>query len=155
MSAPSLSPELAVTAAPFDRALLDAVPIALCSADLDGRVTFINREWARFAVALGALEHVDNASIVGGHVSETMPNTAPSRVDAAMGLLRAGHASSLSWELRAADAESECVYLVQAAAIAEGHSITGFAFSAADVSRGVLAQRQLIEAGIAFSRASS
>ena len=37
----------------LERQLLDALPMTIYTVDLDGRITFMNRSWARFAQSNG------------------------------------------------------------------------------------------------------
>ena len=38
----------------LERQVLDALPITIYTVDLEGRLTFLNRAWTRFAVSNGA-----------------------------------------------------------------------------------------------------
>ena len=53
------------TMPPLERQVLDALPITIYTVDLDGRITFMNRSWSRFAQSNGAPQLCDEGTVIG------------------------------------------------------------------------------------------
>src|SRR5436853_2336440 len=65
----------------FERAVLDALPLAIYTVDLDGRITSTNR------------------ASLGASIFDAIADTAPrERIERAMTLLRTGREPRVSWE---------------------------------------------------------
>ena len=58
--------------APLDRQVLDALPITIYSVDLEGRLTFLNRSWSRFAGSNGAPQLCDEGAVLGGSIWDSV-----------------------------------------------------------------------------------
>ncbi|HET9013500.1 MAG TPA: PAS domain-containing protein, partial [Gemmatimonadaceae bacterium] len=61
---------------PLERRVLDALPITIYAVDLDGRLTFLNRSWARFAQSNGAPELCDERAVLGSSIWDAIPDGA-------------------------------------------------------------------------------
>jgi signal transduction histidine kinase len=69
-----------------------------------------------------------------------------------MDLLRSGRAQTVSWESAASSAAGERVFLMQVAPLHDGHEVSGYVFSSADITPSHRSRESLIDAGIALSR---
>jgi signal transduction histidine kinase len=142
-------------AAPLDRQILEALPITIYAVDLEGRVAFVNRPWTHFTSAPAAPESSEAISPDGETLSiwDVIAALAPrDRIQEAMRLLRAGHAQTISWELPYHSPDEERVFLVQISPLAEGHTVTGFAFSITDTTASNQSREVLIETGMALAQ---
>ena len=152
--APTASPSTATVA--FERLVLDAVPATVYAVDLDGRITLTNRAWSRFAQANGAPQLADEGAVLGMSVWDAIPDVAHrQQVEHAMATLRAGRAQSVTWELPRSSPDEEWVCLMQASALREGHAVTGFVFTALDITPSHRSREVLIDAGMALARTIS
>lgn len=136
-----------------ERQILDALPITVYTVDLDGRITFTNRSWSRFARANGAPELAEPADITGRSIWDSISDAASrAQIEEAMAVLRAGRAQSLSWEFPCNSPEEERIFLMQVSAIRDAHQVTGFAFSTVDITPSHRAREVLIDTGMALAQ---
>ena len=136
------------TAVALERLVLDALPGTVCAVDLEGRITFVNRQGAR-------TPHV--ASIpddaIGSLVWTAMSDIAPrEQTERAFALLREGRAQSLAWEI---PREQDRAALVQVGPLHDGHSVVGFVFSSIDAAPSQRWRDRVIDAAAALSPALS
>lgn len=156
MSAPFVSPDAAAQSSSHERQILDALPITVYAVDLEGRVTFVNRAWSRFAAANGAPELAEESIACGTSIWSAMSEVATrTQVESAMALLRAGHASSLAWEFPCGSPDEERVFLMQISPLADGHAVTGFVFSTVDITPSHRSRELLIDTGMALAQTIS
>ncbi|MDQ3995921.1 MAG: ATP-binding protein [Gemmatimonadota bacterium] len=153
---------LATTVAPgaatgaAERPVLDAIPVAVYAADLDGRITLVNRAWSRFAQAGGAPQLADDSAVLGMPIADAIADIAPrEHVEHAMATLRTGRAQSVAWEVPCASSEEARVFLMQVSALREGHAVTGFVFSTVDITASHRSREVLIDTGLALARTVS
>lgn len=140
----------------LERQILDALPITVYTVDLDGRITFTNRSWARFARANGAPQLAEPVDACGQSIWSAMSDgSSRQQIEEAMALLRAGRAQSLSWEFPCSSPEEERIFLMQVSAIHDGHQVTGFAFSTVDITPSHRAREVLIDTGMALAHTIS
>ena len=86
---------------PLERRVLDALPITIYSVDLDGRVTFLNKSWSRFAQSNGAPQLCDEGTVIGASIWDAIADPAVrTQVEHAMKTLAEGRSTSLSWPNR-------------------------------------------------------
>ena len=141
------------TAVALERLVLDALPAVVCAVDLDGRITFVNRQWARSGHG-GTTTQPDD--VVGSHVWSVMADVAPrAQTERAFALLREGRAQSLTWEVPRIDGDQDQSAIVQISAMHDGHSVIGFVFSSIDATQGSRWRDRLIETVTALSSAIS
>src|ERR1700738_3060733 len=97
----------------IERQVLDTLPITVYTVDLDGRITFLNRSWARVAHANDAPQLGDERAVVGAPIGDTIQEgTARARRERAMPTRREGRAPSLRWELSSGSPAEPRVFLV-------------------------------------------
>jgi signal transduction histidine kinase len=152
----SVAPTVAQSTATgsLERLVLDAVPVTIYAVDLDGRITLTNRAWSRFAQANGAPQLADEASAAGVSIWDAISDVASrEQIEHAMATLRAGRAQSVSWEFPCNSPDEERVYLMHVSALREGHAVTGFAFSTADITPSHRSREVLIDTGMSLARA--
>ena len=139
------------TAVALERLVLDALPGTVCAVDLEGRITFVNRQWSR---APHGSAGPDDA--VGSLVWSAMPDIAPrEQTERAFAQLREGRAQSLSWEIPRTPQERERAVLVQVGPIHDGHSVVGFVFSSIDAAPSQRWRDRVVETATALSSALS
>ncbi|MDF1502548.1 ATP-binding protein [Roseisolibacter sp. H3M3-2] len=141
----------------FARAVLDALPMTIWTCDLDGRITAVNRAWARFAEANGAPRLADASAVVGRSIWDGVTDAASrEQLERGMALLRAGRAPFVRWEFPCDAPDEERVFLMQLspvrAAAGDPHAITGYVFSTVDITASHRSREALIDTGIALSR---
>ena len=140
----------------FERQVLDALPMTIYTVDLDGRITLMNRSWARFAQSNGAPQLGDEDTVIGTSIWEAIADIATrEQIEQAMAALREGRASSIAWEFPCSSPVEERIFLMQVSALGEGHAVTGFAFSTVDITPSHRWREVLIETGIALARTIS
>lgn len=140
----------------LERQVLDALPMTIYTVDLDGRITFMNRSWARFAQSNGAPQLGDEDTVIGTSIWEAIADVATrGQIEQAMATLRAGRASSIAWEFPCSSPVEERIFLMQVSAIGEGHAVTGFAFSTVDITPSHRWREVLIDTGMALARTIS
>jgi PAS domain S-box-containing protein len=145
-------PPPAAAPAALERQVLDALPITIYAVDLDGRITFVNRSWTRFAQSNGAPQLCDESVVLGASLWDAIVDPAArDQVRQAIESLRRGRASSLSWEFPCSSPTEERIFLMEVGALDDGHSVTGYVFSTVDItsshrSREVLVHRRRLEA---------
>lgn len=177
MSGFSIAPRVPATAddritdGDLARAVLDALPLTVWTVDLAGRVTSVNRSWARFAAANGAPALADAGVVRGTSIWDAVGGDPASRdqLERAMALLTDGRAPVVRWEFPCNSPDEERVFLMQlsplrapatrgaASAVADEGTgdpgpITGFAFSTVDITPSHQSREALIETGLALSR---
>jgi signal transduction histidine kinase len=136
--------------ATIEQRILDALPGIVCTVDLDGRVTGINRSRSRLATDMAALPLASESEPLGVRVHEAL-GAAGSRehLESAMTLLRTGRARNVTWEMPL----DEGTLLVQATPLLDRSSVTGFCFSLTDITGSRRSHDALIESGVALARA--
>jgi two-component system sensor histidine kinase HydH len=124
------------TASPaLERQLLDALPITIYTVDLDGRITFTNRSWTRFAQSSGAPELCDERAVIGSSLGDAITDAGVrSELEHAIATLREGRATSLSWEFPCSSPTETRIFLMQVSAIADAQVVSGYAFSTVDIT---------------------
>ena len=139
---------------PFERQVLDALPITIYTVDLEGRITSANQTWSRFARDNGAPELADERHVVGRSIwTQLADQLSREQIERAMAQLRAGEATSVSWEFPCNSPTEERVFLMQVSALREnGAGLTGFVFSTVDITPSHMSREALIDTGIALSR---
>ena len=141
---------------PLERQVLDALPITIYTVDLEGRLTFLNRSWARFAQFNGAPQLCDEKAVLGASIFDAMSDAqAREQVEQAMATLSEGRATSLSWEFPCSSPTEERIFLMQVSAIADAQKVSGYAFSTVDITPSHRSREVLIETGMALARAIS
>ena len=79
--------------------MLDALPFTVYTADLEGRITYMNRSWARAAQSNGAPHPGDEEAAIGVPVWDAIADAATrDQIEQAMATLREGRAPSVAWE---------------------------------------------------------
>ena len=140
----------------LERQVLDALPITVYTVDLDGRITFVNRSWARLAQSNGAPPLGEDDTLIGTSILEALVDVATrDQIEQAMASLREGRASSIAWEIPRSSPAEERVFLMQVTALGDGHAVAGFAFSAVDITPSHRWREAMIDAGIALARTIS
>jgi signal transduction histidine kinase len=141
---------------PYERRVLDALPITVYAVDLDGRITFLNRSWAQFAQANGAPQLCDERAVIGASIWDAIADeSVRTQVEQAMATLREGRATSLSWEFPCSSPTEERIFLMQVSALVQGQAVTGYAFSTVDITPSHRSREVLIDAGMALARTIS
>jgi signal transduction histidine kinase len=119
----------------LERQLLDALPITIYTVDLDGRITFTNRSWTRFAQSNGAPQLCDDGAVIGSSIWDAVTDaTVRVQLEQAMATLREGRATSLSWEFPCSSPTETRVFLMQVSALADAAAVHGYAFSTVDIT---------------------
>ena len=140
----------------LERQVLDALPMTIYTVDLDGRITFMNRSWARFAQSNGAPQLGDERAVIGTSIWDAIADAATrDQIEQAMATLREGRASSITWEFPCSSPGEERVFLMQVSALGEGRAVTGFAFSTVDITPSHRWREVLIDTGMALARTIS
>ncbi len=124
--------------ASLERAAIDALPFAIYTADLDGRITSANRP-----VDAESIHEIVAATGDREHVSR------------AMALLRAGRVPIVSWEWSTPVAEGDRrVSVMHVTPLHDDatHAVTGYVFASVDVTPSHESREALIDTGIALSR---
>src|ERR1700716_2587193 len=141
---------------PLERQVLDALPITIYAVDLDGRITFLNRSWARFAQANGAPQLCDERAVLGSSIWDAITDAGVrTQMEQAMATLREGRGTSLSWEFPCSSPTEERIFLMQVSAIIQRQAVTGYAFSTVDITQSPRAREVLIDTGMALARTIS
>ncbi len=141
---------------PLDRQVLDALPMTIYTVDLEGRITFMNRTWARFAQANGAPQLCDEAAVIGSSLFDAIGDTAVRhQVHEAIDTLREGRAPSLSWEFPCSSPTEERIFLMQVTPLASAGTVAGFVFSTVDITPSHRSREVLIDTGMALARTIS
>lgn len=137
----------------LERQVLDALPITVYAVDLDGRITYMNRSWARFAQSNGAPQPGEGDGAIGTSIWEAIADVATrDQIEQAMASVREGRASSIEWEFRRSAAAEEHIFLVQVSALGDGRAVAGFAVSTVDITPSNHWREALIDTGIALAR---
>jgi signal transduction histidine kinase len=140
----------------LERQVLDALPITIYTVDLDGRITFTNRAWARFAQSNGAPQLCDENAVIGSSIWDAISDaTVRTQVEQAMATLREGRATSLSWEFPCSSPGEERVFLMQVSALGDTHALSGYAFSTVDITPSHRSREVLVDTGMALARTIS
>jgi signal transduction histidine kinase len=141
---------------PYERRVLDALPITVYAVDLDGRITYLNRSWMQFAQANGAPQLCDERAVLGASIWDAIVDeSARAQVEQAMATLREGRATSLSWEFPCSSPTEERIFLMQVSALVQGQAVTGYAFSTVDITPSHRSREVLIDTGMALARTIS
>src|SRR4051794_34744531 len=137
---------------PLERQVLDALPFTVYTADLEGHITYVNRSLVRPAPGNGAPQLGDEEAAIGVPVWDAIDGGATrDQIEQAMATLREGRAPFVAWEHPGSAPGEERVYLIQVSAIGEGRAVTGFTFSAVDISSSHRWRGSLIETGMALA----
>jgi signal transduction histidine kinase len=137
---------------PLERQVLDALPITVYAVDLDGRITFMSRPWARVAQSNGTPQLGDGEAVIGDSIWDAFADVVTrDQIEQAMATLREGRASSVSWEFRCDLPVEERMFLMQVSAIGEGRAVTGFTFSTVDITSSHRWREALIDTGMALA----
>src|SRR5215210_3259089 len=140
----------------LERQVLDALPITIYTVDLEGRITFMNRSWARFAQSNGAPQLSEDDTVLGTSIWDAISDLATrEQIEAAMETLREGRASSIAWEFPCSSPVEERIFLMQVSAVGEGRAVVGFAFSTVDITPSHRWREVLIDTGMALARTIS
>ena len=140
----------------LERQVLDSLPITIYTVDLDGRITFLNRSWARFAQANGAPQLCDERAVLGSSIWDAIIDPpVRSQMEQAMATLREGRATSLSWEFSCSSPTEERIFLMQVNALVERQVVSGYAFSTVDITPSHRAREVLIDTGMVLARTIS
>ena len=141
---------------PIERLLLDALPVTVYAVDLDGRLTFLNRSWTRFAQSNGAPQLCDEGTVLGQSIWDAISDPGVrAQIGSAMTTLREGRATSLSWEFPCSSPTEERIFLMQLSAIADAHAVSGYVFSTVDITPSHRSREVLIDTGMALARTIS
>jgi signal transduction histidine kinase len=141
---------------PLERQVLDALPFSVYTADLEGRITYVNRSSARAAQGNAAPQPGDEDAAIGVPVWEAITDAATrDQIEQAMATVREGRAPSVAWEFPRSSPAEERVYLMQVSAIGEGRAVTGFTFSTVDITTSHRWREALIDTGLALARTMS
>ena len=136
----------------LDRRVFDALPVAVCTTDLDGRLTSANPWWPRFTQAMGGSPG-DGRTVVGTSIRDALAaGGARESVEHAMGQIRAGRAQSMSWEISTPGTADGRTFLLQVAPLHADHSISSFVVAATDVTGGRATQDSMADAGLSLAR---
>ena len=140
----------------LERQVLDALPITIYTVDLDGRITFLNRSWSRFAQSNGAPQLCDERAVIGASIWAAITEPAVrTQVEHAMMTLSQGRATSLSWEFPCSSPTEERIFLMQLSALGDAHAVTGYVFSTVDITPSHRSREVLIDTGMALARTIS
>jgi signal transduction histidine kinase len=140
----------------LERQVLDALPMTIYTVDLDGRVTFMNRSSARLAQSNGAPQPGDEPAVIGASIWDAIADVATrDQVEQAMATLREGRASSVTWEFSSDSPADERIFLMHVSALGGGRAVTGFAFSAVDITPSHRWREVLLDTGMALARTIS
>lgn len=135
-----------------ERQILDALPITVYAVDLDGRITFTNRSWARFARSNGAPHLAETSDVTGKSIWDAMSDSASrAQIEDAMAVLRSGRTQSLTWEFPCSSPEEERIFLMQISAVRDGNQVVGFAFSTVDITPSHRSREVLIDTGMVLA----
>lgn len=136
----------------LDRRVFEALPIAVCTTDLDGRLTSANPWWTRFTQALGG-GTADARAAVGTPIRDALVTAgARDSVQHAMAQIRAGRAQSLSWEISTGATGEGRVFLLHVAPLHADHSISAFVVAATEVTGDRAARDMMVDAGLRLAR---
>jgi signal transduction histidine kinase len=141
---------------PLERQVLDALPITIYTVDLEGHITFTNRSWAVFAQSNGAPQLCDERAVIGSSLWDAIGDAAVrEQIQEAMATLRAGRASSLSWEFPCSSPTEERIFLLQVSALGGPGKVVGYVFSTVDITPSHRSRELLIDTGMALARTIS
>lgn len=142
--------------ASLQRQVLDALPIAVSTADIDGRITSVNRAWSRFARTNGASRAERQGTEVGTPIWDAIGNPGlRGQVEPAMASLREGRATSLAWEFGGGSPNTERTFLMQVTALGGTHAVSGYAFSIVDVTAVSRSRDALLDASLGLARTTT
>jgi signal transduction histidine kinase len=138
-----------------ERRVLDALPIAVLTLDLEGTITGVNRPWPKRRGPDRA-GRADASQGVGAACERRLyeaiaGEAAKEQIEGAMAALRAGRSEVVSWEFSCGSASDEVVLLVQLAPLREGHTVIGYVCSATDITQSHRSREALIEVGTALA----
>lgn len=138
--------------ATVERRILEALPNTVFAVDLDGRITSVNRPRAQRAMGGAALDHAGELAVPGASITEALAHAGGGRIERAMAALRTGRAKYVAWEFSRSTADGDTSSLLQAAALTDQASVTGFCFSIVDITPAHRSRQALAEAGVALAR---
>ena len=138
--------------ATIEQRILDALPGIVCTVDLDGRVTGINRSRLHTADTAG-ISSTGQQESVGEPVHQALRAAGTrDQLESAMTLLRTGRAQHVSWEVPRGESDGGTL-LVQATPLLDRTSVTGFCFALTDITGLRLSHDAVIASGLALARA--
>ena len=141
---------------PLERQVLDALPITIYTVDLDGRITFLNRSWSRFAQSNDAPQLCDERAVLGASIWDAISDpVVRTQVAHAMATLSEGRSTSLSWEFPCSSPTEERIFLMQLSALGDAHAVSGYVFSTVDITSSHRSREVLIDTGMALARTIS
>jgi signal transduction histidine kinase len=98
----------------------------------------------------------DVADVAGSSIWDAMSDIAPrAQIENAMTKLRAGHATSLTWEFPCGSPGEARICLVQISPMVDGHTVTGFVFATVDITTSHRSRAVLIDSGTALAQTIS
>jgi signal transduction histidine kinase len=133
----------------FERQVLDALPLRICTVDLEGRITSANRSWSEASVPGPARPDAERPIVGAPLWSAVGDDRARDQIERAMEVLRTGHAQTVSWETAI---PGDRVFLTQVAPLHDGQAVSGYVFSSADITPSHRSRESLIDAGITLAR---
>jgi signal transduction histidine kinase len=137
----------------LERHLLDALPFAVCTIDLEGRITSANRSSFHFANPNASSAMAGDETLVGASVWTAIEDPAArDQVERAVELLRTGRSQTVTWELSRDSAAEQRTFLMELSPLHDGHTVSGYVLSAVDITSSHRSRETLIDAGIALSR---
>ncbi|MDB4906932.1 MAG: hypothetical protein JWO05_1716 [Gemmatimonadetes bacterium] len=140
----------------IERLTLDALPVTVWTVDVEGRITFVNRSWSRFATANAAPTFLsEELKVLGSSIWDVVRGEERAQIEHAMESLRSGRSQSLSWEFPCDSPDESRVFLMQLSAMREGSQVVGFAFSTVDITQSHRVREVLIDTGMALARTIS
>ncbi len=135
----------------LERHVLDTLPLTVCTIDLEGRITSANRSSFHFAAANES--PAAEETLIGASLRDAIEDPAArDQIEHAVELLRTGRSQSVTWELSAALAPAERVFLMELSPLHDGHTVSGYVLSSVDITTSHRSRETLIDTGIALSR---
>ena len=134
------------------RRVLDALPVSIYTVDLDGTVT--GAMGARARCAAPDAPTASSGGEPGGHLDGS-PLDGPGareQIRHAASLLRSGRVETMSWEVACGAPPEERLYLLQMVPLRDGHAVTSFVLSAADITPSHRVRAALLDIGAALAR---
>ena len=139
-----------------ERLVLDALPMTIYAVDLDGRITYMNQSWSRFAQANGATELCNQRAVQGATIWNAISDpTTREQLEVAMITLREGRATTLAWEFPCSSPTEERIFLMQVSALIDAGAVSGYVFSTVDITPSHRWREVLIDTGMALARTIS
>jgi signal transduction histidine kinase len=137
----------------LERQLLDALPVAIYTTDIDGRLTSVHQVASRTGDDTAAPPPPSSEARVGSPLWDaTASGFTRDQVEHGMQSLRTGRARVVRWEL-SRTADDQPVVLAQMTPLHDdSRAVTGFVISTIDVTSVARAREATSEAGLALAR---